>query len=402
MSDRDKVPRWILWLGVSIAMGWLLYTLRGVLAPVFFAFLIAYMLDPLVDRIEGSRLLRGKPIARAVGIAVLLVGVFAVAAVVILVILPMVYGEIANFVKRLPGLVARSRAEWEPLLAEYGLKVPTSVGQALEELHLDVQSVLTKGYTPATAVVKWLLGGTVSAVGAIVAALIVPVFAFYLLYDFDVLVAKAGELIPPRHRAEAHGFFREVDAVLGQFFRGQFTVMAILSVLYSVGYGVIGVPLALPIGIMAGLLSFIPYVGSTLALATALVMTALDWQGWAQILWVLGVHAVIQGLEGFVITPKIMGDTVGISAIAVLFALLVGAELLGFTGVLLAVPAAAVTKILLQRIDERYRKSEFFVSDAADGRSPQWCCHELVPGPTAVPPSMAVPRSPVAIRPKPR
>jgi predicted PurR-regulated permease PerM len=369
MSERDKVPRWVLAVGVSVATGWLLYTLRGVLAPVFFAFLIAYMLDPLVDRIEESRLLRGKPIARAVGIAVLLVGVFAVAAVLILVVAPMVYEEIASFVKRLPGLVARSRAEWEPLLAEWGLELPTSVGQAFEQLHLDVQSVLTKGYTPATIAVKWLLGGTVSVVGATVAALIVPVFAFYLLYDFDVLVAKAGELIPPRLRPEAHGFFAEVDAVLGQFFRGQFTVMAVLSVLYSVGYGVIGVPLALPIGIMAGLLSFIPYVGSTLALATALLMTALDWQGWTQILWVLGVHASIQGLEGFVITPKIMGDTVGISAIAVLFALLVGAELLGFTGVLLAVPAAAVTKILVQRIEERYRQSEFFVSGAADGSS---------------------------------
>ncbi len=370
MSERDKVPRWVLWLGVSLAMGWLLYTLRGVLAPVFFAFLIAYMLDPLVDRVEQSRLLRGRPIARAVGIAVLLVGVFAVAAVLILVIAPMVYEEIANFVRRLPGLVARSTAEWEPLLAEYGLEVPTSVGQAFVDLHFDLQSVVTKGYTPATALVKWLLGGTVSAVGAIVAALIVPVFAFYLLYDFDVLVAKVGELIPPRHRSQADSFFGEVDAVLGQFFRGQFTVMAILAVLYSVGYGVIGVPLALPIGIMAGVLSFIPYVGSTLALATALLMTALDWQGWTQILWVLGVHAGIQGLEGFVITPKIMGDTVGISAIAVLFALLVGAELLGFTGVLLAVPAAAVTKILVQRIDERYRRSEFFVGGSTDGSSP--------------------------------
>jgi predicted PurR-regulated permease PerM len=369
MSDRDKVPRWVLWLGVSVATGWLLYMLRGVLAPVFFAFLIAYMLDPLVDRIEASRLLRGKRIARAVGIAVLLVGAFALAAVAILVIVPMVYEEVASFLKRLPALVARSRAALEPILAEYGLEIPTSVGQALEELHLDIQSVLTKGYTPATAVVKWLLGGTASAVGAIIAALIVPVFAFYLLYDFDVLVAKVGELIPPRHRPQANSFFHDVDSVLGQFFRGQFTVMAILAVLYSVGYGSIGVPLALPIGIMAGLLSFIPYVGSTLALATALLMTTLDWQGWGQILWVLGVHAVIQGLEGFVITPKIMGDTVGISAITVLFALLVGAELLGFTGVLLAVPTAAVTKILLQRIDERYRRSEFFVGDSADGSS---------------------------------
>jgi predicted PurR-regulated permease PerM len=369
MSDRDNIPRWVLWLGVSVATGWLLYTLRGVLAPVFFAFLIAYMLDPLVDRIEASRLLRGKRIARAVGIAVLLVGAFALAAVAILVIVPMVYEEVASFLKRLPALVARSRAALEPILAEYGLEIPTSVGQALEELHLDIQSVLTKGYTPATAVVKWLLGGTASAVGAIIAALIVPVFAFYLLYDFDVLVAKVGELIPPRHRPQANSFFHDVDSVLGQFFRGQFTVMAILAVLYSVGYGSIGVPLALPIGIMAGLLSFIPYVGSTLALATALLMTTLDWQGWGQILWVLGVHAVIQGLEGFVITPKIMGDTVGISAITVLFALLVGAELLGFTGVLLAVPAAAVSKILLQRIHERYLGSEFFVRDRADGDS---------------------------------
>jgi predicted PurR-regulated permease PerM len=369
MSDRDNIPRWVLWLGVSVATGWLLYTLRGVLAPVFFAFLIAYMLDPLVDRIEANRLLRGKPIARAVGIAVLLVGSFALAAVAILVIVPMVYEEVASFLRRLPALVAHSRAALEPMLAEYGLEIPTSVGQALEELHLDIQSVLTKGYTPVTAVVKWLLGGTASAVGAIIAALIVPVFAFYLLYDFDVIVAKVGELIPPRHRPQANSFFRDVDSVLGQFFRGQFTVMATLAVLYAVGYGSIGVPLALPIGIMAGFLSFIPYVGSTLALVTALLMTALDWQGWEQILWVLGVHIVIQGFEGFVITPKIMGDTVGISAITVLFALLVGAELLGFTGVLLAVPAAAVSKILLQRIHERYLGSEFFVRDRADGDS---------------------------------
>jgi predicted PurR-regulated permease PerM len=367
MSERDKVPRWVLWFGISLAAGWLFYTLRGVLAPVFFAFLIAYMLDPVVDRIEESRLLRGKPMARAVAIAVLLAGSLALAAVAILVIVPMVYEEIASFLKRLPALVARSRALLEPILAEYGLQIPTSVGQALEGLHLDVQSLLAKGYTPATAVVKWLLGGTASVVGAIIAALIVPVFAFYLLYDFDVLVVKAGDLIPPRYRQRANDFFGEVDAVLGQFFRGQFTVMAILAVLYSVGYGAVGVPLALPIGIMAGMLSFIPYVGSILALATALLMTALDWQGWAQILWVLGVHAVIQGLEGFVITPKIMGDTVGISAIAVMFALLVGAELLGFTGVLLAVPTAAVTKILLQRVHGRYRTSAFFNAGPTHG-----------------------------------
>jgi predicted PurR-regulated permease PerM len=360
MSERDELPRWVLWLGLAFAGAWLLYTLRGVLAPVFFAFLIAYMLDPLVDRIEQSRLLRSRSYGRAIGIAVILAGFFAITALGILVIVPMVYEEIASFVKRLPDLVARSRAEWEPILAQHGVEIPTSVGQAFEELHLDVQSVIAKGYAPFIAALKSFLGGTATAVAGIVASVMIPVFAFYLLYDFDRLIASAGALIPPRHREEANAFFGQIDAVLGQFFRGQFTVMVILGVLYAVGYGLVGVPLALPIGITAGVLAFIPYVGSLTALGLALLMTMLDWQGWTQVLWVLGVHAVIQGLEGFVITPKIMGDTVGISAIAVLLALLVGAELLGFTGVLLAVPAAAVLKILFQRLEARYRESAFY------------------------------------------
>lgn len=361
MTDRDSLPRWVLWLIASVAGGWLLYTLRGVLAPVFFAFLIAYMLDPLVDRVEEMPLLRNSRIARGIGIAVLLAGVFAVTAVLVFVIAPMVFEQISSFVQRLPALLERSRAEWEPLLAQYGLTVPTSVAEALEDLHLDFQQIVAKSYTPVSAAVKWLLGGTASVVGAMLAALIVPVFAFYLTYDFDNIVARIAKLVPPRHRPQTYSFFRDIDKMLGQFFRGQFTVMAILALLYSLGYGLIGVPLALPIGIMAGLLSFIPYVGSLIALGAALLMTAIDWQGWTQMIWVLGVHFTIQGLEGFVITPKIMGDTVGISAIAVMFALLVGGELLGFTGVLLAIPAAAVTKVLVQRVDAQYRRSPFFV-----------------------------------------
>lgn len=363
MSERDKLPRWVLWLGLAVAGAWLLYTLRGVLAPVFFAFLIAYMLDPLVDRIEHSRFLKGRSYGRAVGIAVILAGFFVITVVAVIVIVPMVYEEVASFLRRLPELVARSHAEWEPILAEYGLVIPTSVGQAFEDLHLDVQSVVARGYAPFTAALRSFLGGTATAVAGIVASVMIPVFAFYLLYDFDRLIAAAGDLIPPRNREDARGFFGEIDAVLGQFFRGQFTVMLILGALYAVGYGMVGVPLALPIGITAGVLAFIPYVGSLTALGLALLMTMLDWQGWTQLFWVLGVHAVIQGLEGFVITPKIMGDTVGISAIAVLLALLVGAELLGFTGVLLAVPTAAVLKILFQRLGARYRESSFYARE---------------------------------------
>ena len=211
-----------------------------------------------------------------------------------------------------------------------------------------------------SAAIGWFLGGTASALGAALGALVVPVFAFYLLWDFDHLVAKAGTFVPPRLQPRVFSFFRDVDEVLGQFFRGQFTIMAILAVLYGTGYALIGVPLAIPIGIIAGLVSFIPYFGGAMALGMALLMSLLDWQGASQLVWVVAVYTVIQSFEGFVITPKIMGDKVGLSAVAVLFALLVGAELLGFAGVLLAVPAAAVIKIVVDRGVEHYRASEFF------------------------------------------
>ncbi len=361
MSDRDQMPRWLLWLGGLALAGWLLYALRGVLAPFFFAFLIAYVLDPVVDRVEGLPFLRNTRFARGVGIGALLVVVFGVSTLAFLVVVPAVVEEVARFLERLPSSVRSTWGALEPQLAEYGITLPKSVEEALEDLQLDVQGFVAQTYAPASAAVRWLLGGTASAVGAVVAGIMIPVFAFYLTYDFDRITASIGQLIPPRYREQTTEIFRDIDGVLGQFFRGQFTVMAVLAVLYSVGYGLVGVPLALPIGLMAGLLSFIPYFGSLSALASALLMTGLEWQGWGQVLWVLGVHLTIQSLEGFVITPKIMGDTVGLSAITVLFALLVGGELLGFTGVLLALPAAAVIKVLAGRAVGHYRGSPAFV-----------------------------------------
>jgi len=276
------------------------------------------------------------------------------------VVVPLTMEQVSSFLEGLPASIERLWQRWEPVLVDYGLTPPKSLAEALEDLRLDAKQVVAQSYAPVSASVQWLLGGTASAVGSIVAAVMVPVFAFYLTYDFDRIIARFAELVPPRNREEVYSFFRDIDAVLGQFFRGQFTVMAILAVLYSLGYGLIGVPLALPIGIMAGLLSFIPYVGSLTALLAALVMTALHWEGWTQLLWVFGVHFTIQGLEGFVITPKIMGDTIGLSAIVILLALLIGGELLGFTGVLLAVPAAAVAKIMAYRVMGYYSRSEFF------------------------------------------
>ena len=143
--------------------------------------------------------------------------------------------------------------------------------------------------------------------------------------------------------------------------RGQLSVMVLLGILYAVGYSIAGIKLAIVIGILAGLVSFIPYVGSALALVLALLVVALDTQSWVQALSVVGVYAVIQILEGFVITPKIVGEKVGLAAVWVLIALMVGGELFGFFGVLIALPVAAVGKVFVVRAVAWYKKSDWYL-----------------------------------------
>jgi predicted PurR-regulated permease PerM len=205
------------------------------------------------------------------------------------------------------------------------------------------------------------MGGTLSAIGSLAAALIVLVLAVYLLNDFDRITAGAAALIPLRWRATVTGYACEIDQMLSHFVRGQLTVMAILAVLYGGAYALLGVRLAAPIGIAAGILNFIPYLGSAFALAAGLLMSLLGgWHVW-QLIGVVIAYAVIQTLEGFVITPRVVGKTVGLSEIWVLLALFVGGEIFGFLGVLLALPAAAVAKIFVLHGVRYYRTTELFL-----------------------------------------
>jgi predicted PurR-regulated permease PerM len=205
-----------------------------------------------------------------------------------------------------------------------------------------------------------VLGSTASVFSAVAALIIVPVLAFHLLRDFDDIVAAVVELIPASHRERTTALGREVNAVLGRFVRGQLTVMAIVAALYAGGYTLVGVHLAIPIGLVAGLFSFIPYVGSALALALALLMTVLHFHGVGQLISVTAVYGVVQILEGFVITPRIVGDKLGLAPVWVLLALMVGGELFGFLGVMLALPAAAVVKVFAAHGLRRYRRSTLY------------------------------------------
>ncbi len=365
-SSGGTLPRWALVLGGLALVGLGVYALRETLTPILFAFGIAYLLDPLVDRFEA----RGIP--RAVGIVLLLALVLGGLALVGLLVVPGVVREVVAFAGELPARLERLRIAVEPWLTERGVAIPHS----FEELRQLVQpaesadagsgQIASRAATVLGAVGQWIWGGTSSVLAVISTVLIVPVFAFYLLHDFDPMIAAIRDLIPWRYRELVVDVAGEVDDVLGQFVRGQLLVMLILAVLYSVAYSIVGIRLAIPIGIVAGLLSFIPYVGGATALVLALAMCALGWQGWWQVAAVGIAYGIIQVLEGFLITPRIVGEKVGLAAVWVLVALMAGGELFGFLGVLLAVPAAAVVKIFVVRAVAYYRRSRLFLEGAPE------------------------------------
>ncbi len=352
-SDRWRRLAWGLGLlATLVGLVWVASEVRSVTVPLVTGFIIAYLLDPLVDRLESRRL------GRTPAIAVLLFGFLVLVVAVLLLLGPQVVKELAQ----IPGKLHQVLARFVPWLeATFHIAVPHNVEDAFNGLlkgldTLDLRSLAR----PAGSVLKAVFGGTVSVIASFAGAVMVPVFAFYLLRDFDDLVAWIHDLIPASYRAPISARFREIDAAMSSFIRGQVTVAAILAGLYSLGLWVVGLPLALVVGLVAGFGNMIPYVGTTLGLLLATLMALIDWHGFGHLLVVYAVFAVVQGLEGWVITPKIVGESVGLSPFAVIVAILFFGAIFGFFGILIAVPLAAVLKILLRVALDWYRASDFY------------------------------------------
>jgi predicted PurR-regulated permease PerM len=356
---REVVFSRSLYVTVAVlATGYLLYALRGVLTPLLVAFALAYILDPVADRLEAWKVPRG------LAVVVVTLGILLFVLLLFLLIIPSVVSDLANVIRELPGHFSSFMKSLEPTLARYGLELPHTTGEWIARFQGEANDFAGSLLSPAGVAVGWVVGGTVSVIGPFAAALIVPVFAIYLLFDFDRITAGIRDLVPPRHLPIVTSYARDIDHVLGHFVRGQLVIMLIMAVLYGGAYSALGVRLAIPIGIVAGLINFIPYLGSTFALAAGLLMAATGGGGLTQLVGVGVAYALIQSLEGFVITPRIVGQAVGLKDVWVLFALFVGGEIFGFTGVLVGLPAAAVAKVFVARGVERYRASRLFQGGA--------------------------------------
>ncbi len=357
--------RLIVVLGLSALLLWLCYELRRILIPLALAFIVAYIFNPLVDSLEKRK------IPRALTIAALLVLILAVLAGSLLIVVPRLVRETSDLVQSVQQNFPAIQRELQDALVRFSNShVAEKVTAGIEDALGALQDRIPQMLQSMQKVLGSIVTGTFGVVGSIVNFLLFAVVSVYLLNDFNKVTAKAKQLIPLAHKEYVLGIMERIDANLRSFFRGQLITCTILAVLYAIGLSIVGVPFALLIAVVGGYGQVVPYLGTALAIAPAALLALIEFGDFVHPLAAVLVFAVGQTLEGFVITPKIMGESVGLHPVVIILAILVFGNLLGFLGVLLAVPLAAVLKVLLGEALARYKQSSLFSTRTDEDSTP--------------------------------
>lgn len=361
MSDVQRLF-WLLALGL---FGWLLWILKPVLVPFASAALLAYLGDPLVDRLELVRVGR-LSINRTAAVSIVFVLMALSLLVALLILVPMLERQINQLISRLPAYLAWGQNELLPWIeSRFNITLDLPDLSALPTL---LQEHWREAGGLASTIMTSISRSSVLVLGWIANITLIPVVTFYLLRDWDHLVANVAELLPRSVDSTVRRLARESDEVLGAFIRGQLLVMLALSALYSLGLWLVGLDLAFLIGTLAGLFSIVPYLGAIVGIGAALVAATVQFGDLLHPALVAVVFMLGQTLEGMVLTPMLVGDRIGLHPVAVIFAILAGGQLFGFLGVLLALPVAAVIMVLLRHAHEMYKGSELYDHARTSGR----------------------------------
>ncbi len=345
-------------LGSFVAAASLAYLLRGVLLPLFFAFLLAYALAPLVDRLEAMK------VPRAIGAVAVMLTIAGGLTLAVMYVVPMFYDEIRAAAADLPEQLKALQTRAEPwLLSNFRVKLPHTLSDLMADSGAQAGGMLG---TASTA-----FFGTLSFVGLALSSLVVPVFALYLLIDFDRIVRRGRQLVPKRWATPATDIASQIHRTLGGYVRGQVTACIVLAALYAAGLRLVDIRLAVPIGVLTGMLAFVPYIGFSTGFLLAIAMATLDWHGIGPVIGVALVMTTVQLADAMIVTPRIVGRSVGLAPIEVLLTLMGAGSLFGFLGVLLAVPLGAVVKILVQRLVKVYLTSEFYLTPPLRRATPE-------------------------------
>ncbi|MCA1909722.1 MAG: AI-2E family transporter [Magnetospirillum sp.] len=348
MTQGQRLKFWLAGLAVALAA---LYVLSGVLLPFVAGMAIAFFLDPLADRLERAGL------SRTAATALITAAFFLVVIVLGIILVPIIQEQVVAFVHRIPTYVDTLNERLHPLIVE--LKRKLSKGD-IDKLRTSVGAHAGEAVTWALNVVKRLLTGGLAVLNVLSLLFITPIVTFYMLRDWDVMVAKVDSWLPREHAETIRQQVAEINRTLAGFIRGQASVCLALGAFYGIGLSLVGLDLGLVIGLGAGLISFIPYLGTIAGFVLGIGLALAQTQSWELPAMVAGVFIAGQMLEGNFLTPKLVGDKVGLHPVWIMFALLAGGGLFGFVGLLLAVPVAAVIGVLSRSALKRYLRSSLY------------------------------------------
>lgn len=359
---NNILNRWPIWVVFAVLI-WLLYALQSILMPFFAAALLAYLCNPLVDRLMKWRF------SRIAAVSTVFSVLFLTITTTLVLLIPMLWRQFMYLESRLPFLLKWINRKAIPWL-EKSFKVD------LDRLDMDlITSWLTSYWqeagTAAGHVLTRVAQSSLDIISIVGLISLVPVVTFYLLLDWDKIINNIKELIPRHIEPTVSKLALECDDVLSAFIRGQLMVMLALGIIYAVGLQIVGLKLGILIGLLAGLASIIPYFGFVVGIIAASITCLFQFgtHSLDTLLAVWLVFAIGQILEGWVLQPYLIGDKIGLPPVGVIFAVMAGGQLFGFIGMLLALPVAAIIMVLLHHAHNRYRQSEFYQRPRIDDES---------------------------------
>ncbi len=354
MSDTTLSAQTRFWGAVFAVFAILVWALKPMLLPFVAGLALAYFLDPVVSYLSGFK------IPRWLGTMLAMLGFLTLGLFLLTLLIPLLQGQIAALLRAMPGYAESFRSTLLP-------KLESMVGdispQDMDRFREAAGQYAGDAVVWAGRILRKLVDGSFAIFDVLALMIITPVVAFYMLRDWPKLTEAVDRLLPRRHRDTIKQELGEVNRALSGFVRGQAMVCLALGFIYSAGLTAAGLHYGATVGIIAGALSFVPYVGSTFGLVAGLGLALLQFDEAWRIGVVLGVFLVGQILEGYVLTPKLVGDRVGLHPVWILFALFAGGSLLGFVGVLIAVPVAAVMGVLVRFALRKYRSSSVYHGD---------------------------------------
>jgi predicted PurR-regulated permease PerM len=353
MNLRTQV---IFWLGALLFLLLFLWVFSDILLPFILGMALAYLLDPLADRLERLGMSR---FWATIAIVLLSVLVLILTA---LIVLPLLFSQLASFLDRLPSYVTQLQALGNRFSH-------TRIGQFFKTQGggPNIDQMVSQGASWIATVIASIWAGGQAVIGVVSLFVVTPVVAFYLLYDWDRMLSRIDGLLPREHAEAIRIIGRDINLAIAGFIRGQGALCAILGLYYAISLSVIGLNFGFLIGSVAGVISFIPYVGSIVGFFVAVGVAVVQfWPDWIWVVVVVGVFVVGQFIEGNILQPRLVGSSIGVHPVWLMFALFAFGSLFGFVGVLLAVPVTAAIGVLVRFAVERYRLSGFYLDRDLD------------------------------------